>query len=609
MNPSYAKFFAVPVCARIARAALLTGVLATAQGWLHAADMNKTLRVAIDSETGFDPAQASDANSGLIMNVIYQGLLTFDYLASPEKMKGAAAEALPEISSDGLIYTFKLHKGNRFHPHPAFGAQPRELTAKDVVYSWKRHIDPKLRSAFPYLFEGRFVGMKEAADEARKNGRLDYSAPIEGLKVVDDYTLQVTLTKPDRSFLYDTSTWIYAIVAREVVEAYSPSELTSNPIGTGPYMLERRVRGSRIVLKANPTYARFASTNQATFDFNASPKDVTAQRVARENRGKPLPIVGHIEISVIEESQAIWLAFLNNQLDVITLPRDLAPRALKDGKLLPELVMRGIQSQRNIELGTIYMMFNIRDAVIGGYEKEKLALRRAMSLAYNLEELVRIIYQGEAVVAEHLIPPGQSGRDPKYRNASATYDPELARALLDHFGYRDRDGDGYREMPDGQPLSIEFTTTPANISRQIDELWKRSMDAIGIKTVIRKERIADIIKLSNACKLQVNSLGWFWSAPEGDIYMTLAEGKNIGKINGACFDLPEYNRRAEQAAMTRNDAKRTQLTSEMMDLLFAYGAIRPALHRYTTTLAQPHVRGFRMHRFMGPIWPYLDVEK
>jgi oligopeptide transport system substrate-binding protein len=251
----------------------------------------------------------------------------------------------------------------------------------------------------------------------------------------------------------------------------------------------------------------------------------------------------------------------------------------------------------------------MRDAVIGGLEKEKIALRRAMSLAYNLEELVRIVYQGEALVAQHLIPPGQNGRDPRYKNTSAAYDPELARALLDRFGYLDRDGDGYRETPEGKPLTIEFTTTPASVSRQIDELWKRSMDAIGIRTVIRKERIADMIKLNNACRLQVNSLGWFWGAPEGDIYMTLADGKNIGKTNGACFDLPEYNARVEQAAASRSDAKRVQLTNEMMDLLFAYGAIRPGIHRYTTTLAQPHVRGFRVHRFMGPIWPYLDVEK
>jgi oligopeptide transport system substrate-binding protein len=588
---------------------LLSLFLCALQARLHAAEANKTLRVALDSETGFDPAQASDSNSGLIMSVIYQGLLTYDYLASPEKMIGAAAEAVPDISADGLIYTFKIRKGNRFQPHPAFGGKPRELTAHDVIYSWKRHIDPKLRSAFPYLFEGRILGMKEAAERARKNNRLDYDESIEGLQAVDSHTLRVKLTKPDRGFAFDTSTWIFSILAREVVEAHTPSDLTANPIGTGPYRLESRVRGSKIVLKANRDYAAYAGKERAVFNFTGAPSDTAAQRAARDNVGKPLPIAERIEVSIIEESQAIWLAFLNNQLDVITLPRDLAPKALQDGKLRPEFVARGIQSQRNIELGTIYMMFNMRDAVIGGLERERIALRRAMSLAYNLEELVRIVYQGEALVAQHLIPPGQNGRDPRYKNASAAYDPALARALLDHFGYLDRDGDGYRETPEGKALTIEFTTTPASISRQIDELWKRSMDAIGIRTVIRKERIADIIKLSNACRLQVYSLGWFWSAPEGDIYMTLADGKNIGKTNGACFDLPEYNTRIEQAANARSDAKRVQLNNEMMDLLFAYGAIRPGIHRYTTTLAQPHVRGFRVHRFMGPIWPYLDIEK
>jgi oligopeptide transport system substrate-binding protein len=589
--------------------ALLLFLICVVQSQLYAADMSKTLRVALESETGFDPAQASDSNSGLVMSVIYQGLLTYDYLASPEKMIGAAAENLPTISADGLTYTFKIRRGNLFHPHPAFGGKPRELTAHDVVYSWKRHIDPKLRSAFPYLFEGRILGMKEAAEHARAKNRLNYDERIEGLQAIDSHTLRVTLTKPDRGFAFDTSTWIFSIIAREVVEAHTPSDLTANPIGTGPYRLESRVRGSKIVLTANSTYASYAGNTQAPFSSSGASNDEVALRAARENAGKTLPIVGRIEVSIIEESQAIWLAFLNNQLDMITLPRDLAPKALQQGRLRPEFLARGIQSQRNIELGTIYMLFNMKDAVIGGLEKERIALRRAMSLAYNLEELVRIVYQGEAVVAQHLIPPGQSGRDPRYKNASSAYDPALARALLNRFGYLDRDGDGYRETPDGKKLTIEFTTTPASISRQIDELWTRSMDAIGIRTVIRKERIADIIKLGNVCRLQVYSLGWFWSAPEGDIYMTLADGKNIGKTNGSCFDLPEYNARVEQTAAARSDSKRIQLTNEMMDLLYAYGAIRPGIHRYTTTLAQPHVRGFRMHRFMGPIWPYLDIEK
>src|SRR4030095_6973534 len=100
-----------------------------------------------------------------------------------------------------------------------------------------------------------------------------------------------------------------------------------------------------------------------------------------------------------------------------------------------------------------YTFFNMDDAVVGGYTPEKIALRRAVTLGHDRASIIRNLRSGEGVPAAHPPPPGFTGYDPTIPVADE-YDPAAARALLEKFGYKDRDGDGYREAPDGKPLTL-----------------------------------------------------------------------------------------------------------------------------------------------------------
>ncbi len=91
---------------------------------------------------------------------------TYDYLARPSKLVPLTAEALPQITDNGKTYTIRLRKGIYFTPDPAFKGQKRELVADDYVYSLKRLVDPKIRSPWALLVEGKIVGL----DEARRRG-------------------------------------------------------------------------------------------------------------------------------------------------------------------------------------------------------------------------------------------------------------------------------------------------------------------------------------------------------------------------------------------------------------------------------------------------------
>src|SRR6185436_12747148 len=169
----------------------------------HAADPNKVLRFAFQiGEATFDPAVYQDTYSGMVVDQILDPMLAYDYLARPAKLVPNTLESMPEVSSDGMTYTFRIRKGIYFTPDPAFKGKRRELVAADYAYSFLRFFDPKLKSPNLYLIEDRIVGLDDAHQRALKSGKpFDYDATYPGLQVVDRYTLRIQLKRPDFTLL------------------------------------------------------------------------------------------------------------------------------------------------------------------------------------------------------------------------------------------------------------------------------------------------------------------------------------------------------------------------------------------------------------------------
>ena len=163
----------------------------------------KVLRTAFrTAETGFDPQQRDDRYSVGIMENIFEPLLTYDYLARPVRLVPLVAETVPKPEENGTRYTFKIRPGIMFADDAAFNGAKRELVASDVEYSIKRFCDPTNRSPYEWLFVNKLVGLDELTAQAKKVGKFDYEAKIEGLKVVDKYTIDFKLKEPDYNFLY-----------------------------------------------------------------------------------------------------------------------------------------------------------------------------------------------------------------------------------------------------------------------------------------------------------------------------------------------------------------------------------------------------------------------
>jgi len=575
---------------------------ACASGLACAADPAKTLRAVLTSaEMSFDPQFSADAGSDAIIDHIFESMLDYDYLARPVKLVPRTLEAMPTIADGGATYVCRFKRGIYFTPDPAFKGKPRELTAADQAYAFKRLLDPAVKSPWLWLVEGKVVGADEARSKALESGRFDYDASIAGIEVLDRYTLRIRLAAPDLRFVYALAIPNTAPVAREVVDAYGP-DFGAHPVGTGPYMLGEYRRSAKIELIANPNY------REVTY-VPSGPVPAESKPIAAALAGKRLPLAGRVQITVIEEGQAVWLAFINRELDVLErIPADFIDQALLDGKLRPELAAKGMRHEALLRPNTRWTYFNMEDPIVGGYTPEKIALRRAISMGYDVQEFIRVILKGRGVPANGPIPPDVAGYDPKLKTSAQVYDPAAARALLDRFGYKDRDGDAYRELPDGKPLVLERWSAPTLISRQEDEQWKKNMDAIGLKIVFRKDRLQELRKMARQGKLPMRTDGWNADYPDAENFMQVLYGPNVGQENHARFDLPEFNKLYEAARKLPDSPERTALFDRMTELVIAYAPWRMMEHRIEDHLVQPWVRNYKPHPVRSFIWRYLDID-
>jgi peptide/nickel transport system substrate-binding protein len=589
-------------CAALTALAALAGTswAADPPRW---ADPAKTIRVMFPvAETGFDPQTTQDYYSSHIHRAIFDPLYEFSYLARPYRFVPHVAAAMPEISADGKTWTIRVRTGIYFSDDPAFKGKKRELTAADYVYSWKRLLDPKIRAPFLWFIENKLIGADEVVAKAKETGKFDYDAPIEGLRALDRYTIRLVLKEPDYLMLAYMTQSPMAAVAREVIETYADINgwAMANPVGTGAYRLAQWRRGQKIVLEANPTY------REEYFPDDGEPAD--RELIARM-KGKRLPQAGRVEVSIIEESNPQLLAFDSRALDYANVPPDLITNVLdpKTTKLKPRYTAEGVWLARVMDPALQYCYFNMEDPVVGGYTPDKIALRRAIVMAFNTKDLIDVWYQGQAVRATQPIPPPVAGHSAGF-DANIKYDPATAKALLDRFGYKDRDGDGWRELPDGKPFMLMMGSSTAGRDRERDELWKKSMTAIGIRLDFVKQKWPDLLKMGRAGKLQMWPVGWITTYGEGDAFMQIMYGPNSGQSNLARFVNAEYDELYRASKLIRDGPERNAIYRKMASILAAYTPWDIGVYRYTNTLVRPWLLGYKRHVYFEHPWKYLDVD-
>jgi ABC-type transport system substrate-binding protein len=564
----------------------------------------KVLHLALPTpETTFDPVQTqSDLRTSEILANIFEAPLAYDYLARPARLVPCTAVALPEVSADFRVFTLRIRPGIFFADDPAFGGRPRELTAADYVFSLKRFYDPQYNSSDLYTFEQQKLpglsGLRERALKERQP--FDYDAPVEGVKALDRYTYRIVLGVPNPRFVYTLADPVFCgAVAREVVQRYG-NDVGAHPVGTGAFRLKSWRRASRIVLERSPNFRGVR--------YEGTPADEPiAQAIAAGLQGRTLPLVDEIVLDVVEEQQPRWLSFVNGTYAYLEVPSGLASTAAPNGELAPFLAKRGVRLQRTPRADMGMTFFFMEHPLVGGYTPEKVALRRAIGLAFDGEAYIRLALGGQAIPAQSTIAPFTSGYDPAYKSEMSDYSPARAKALLDVFGYVDRDGDGWREQPDGAPLVLKMATQADQRSRVQNELWKRCMDAVGLRMAFEVATWSELLKRTRAGALMMWGYAWSAGSPDGGFFLSIAYGPNAAEANDPRFSLPAFDRLFERQLVLPDGPEREALMRQAKDLLVAYMPYKVHSHRIALDVLQPGTKHYWRHPFMRDIWRFIDV--
>jgi ABC-type transport system substrate-binding protein len=566
----------------------------------------KVLRVVFPvAETGFDPVRLSDVYSVTITGHIFEGPCGYDHLARPVKIVPRLAAELPEHSADHRVWTVRLRPGICFADDPAFKGQRRELTAQDFVYTWKRFADPANKSpSWTFVDSYKLLGLAGLREKALKaKTPFDYDTEIEGLRALDRYTLQFRMEEPRPRFTEALALGqTLGAVAREVVAFYG-DKITEHPVGTGPFRLAQWRRSSLIVLERNPGF------RELLWDADPAPGDAEGQAIKLRLKGRRLPLVDRVEISVIEEAQPRWLSFLNGQIDQVAVPQEFASIAMPGGKLAPNLAKRGIQGWKVLVPTTQMSFFNMDHPVVGGLAPHQVAFRRAVWLAMDVDREIRLAYRGLAMPAQSLISPYTSGYKADFKSEASDHDPARARALLDLYGWVDRNGDGWREQPDGQPLVLEWSSQPEGLSRQFDELTKKCLDAIGVRVIFKPAKWPENLKAARAGKLMAWRVGSSATTTDGQDALRRLYSPETGQGNLARFKLPAFDALFEQLTSLPDGPEREALFDKAKRLSIAYAPYKAHVHQSVDVLAHPCVDGYRRPLFWYDWWHMADLDR
>jgi len=566
----------------------------------------KVLRYAFEvAETSLDPVKINDLYSRALTPHIFEGLYTYDHLARPVKIKPLTADGMPSNSADFRVWTVKIRPGIFFAKDPAFKGKRRELVAQDYVYSYKRFADPANKSPVWSGMEPEgFLGLNELRARALADKKpFDYDTEIDGIRALDRYTLRFIVKEPRPRFLEGlAASDLYGAVAREVVEFYG-DQAEAHPVGTGPFKLVQWRRSSFLAFDRNPDF------REMFYDGDPGADDAEGQAILARFKGRRLPMIDRVEISIIEEEQPRWLAFVNDEADVAyRVGYQFAPQAMPNGKVAPHLAKRGIRGFPVVEPASQYYLFNMEDPVVGGYSDVQVALRRAIGLGIDSRKIIAYAYNGLGTVPQGPTLPNTTAYDPTLKTEVGDYDPARARALLDLYGFLDKDGDGWRERPDGSPLMLRVNSEPQARFRKICEVLIKNMKTIGIRVEINIGQWPENLKSARAGNYQVWLVGGSSASPDSQGAFQRYDSKQIGGQNMARVRLPQFDVLYEKLQTLPDGPERIAVFRKAEGVALAYMPYKNVVNRLTLDMTQKRVIGYRRPVFWQDWWHLVDID-
>lgn len=506
---------------------------------------------------GFDPIRSGDVETAIAVGKIYEGLLQYSYLERPYRVEPSLAESLPDVSPDGLVYTFKIRKGIYFQDDPCFtnsAGKGRELVARDFVYSLKRVADIKSESTGYWIFNERIAGLDAFRKASASSKVTDFDADVEGLQAPDRYTFRLKLLKPYPQLLW-TLTMNYAfVVPREALEYYK-GDFVNHPVGTGPYILKSWRKNYRLEYTRNPKWAETGRVE--LYPSKGAPGD--AEKGLLADAGKRLPFIDRIISFVITDPSTQWLKFVTGEIESSGVSRDNWDAVVMGGRGLTEsLVKMKVKLFTAPSLDTAYFGFNMDDPIVGSNKK----LRQALSCAFNTGEWINY-NKGHVVRAVGPIPPGVAGYVDK--PSPYPFDLDRARKLLAEAGYPE----GIDEKT-GKRLQLTILVgsgSDPDIREQMEVICS-FMKKIGVILTADYNNWPSFLEKIERRQAQMYRLAWIADYPDAENFLQLFYGPNSSpNPNHSNYVNPEFDRLYENIRTMPDGDEKTGICVRMAEII------------------------------------------
>lgn len=546
---------------------------------------------------GFDPAHAEDVYCKKVIGQIFENLYDYHYLKRPYEIIPLLADGLPQISDDKLTYTIKIKKGIYYQDDNCFPeGKGRELKASDFVYAYKRLANIKTVSPRWSFIDGKIAGLDQFREYTKtvKKGEVDYTRQVEGLKALDDHTLQFKLTKPYPQFISSTLTDAsYTPIAVEAVKYYG-KDIISNPVGTGPFRLSQWRRGSFVELVRNPNFREeFYPTEGEESDKENGYLDDT---------GKKIPFADKITWTIIEEKQPRWLLLMQGKLDWIeNIPKDNYGEAISvTGGLTKAMKDRNIRLKIYPEPSLFWLGFNMEDPVLGSNKP----LRRAISYAFDREKFVELFKNNRDIIAHGIIAPVMVSYNREIKQKGfAKFDPDKARQLLKE-----------AEKNYGSKLPVLKIAVPGTDTtyRQIGQFFEKCFNEVGLLVEIDYMDWPTYQQRMNKKQLQIFFSGCKIGIPDAIDFLVSFYSKNASPgPNSYNYFNPEFDRLYEVVEVMEDCPQRTKLYRQMEQIVLEDCPAAFINHRISYALYHDWYKNYKPHVFSYNLNKYykVDLEK
>ena len=547
----------------------------------------------------FDSSTCGDSSSAMKQGEIYEGLYTYHYLlrknGGPVVIPSLAAE-MPQVSDDLLTWTIKIKKGVLYHRNPCFGLihendpdtkddnvyKTREVVAKDFVLAFKRIADRhNIRADLGWsLIKGRIKGISKFAEKCKTDYRTgDFSRfdklDIEGIKALDDYTLQFKLTEPFPQLQLILSMHLYAPCPREAVDYWLtgngkiPMEdrtvefkKTEMVIGTGAYRLAEWKRKDKIVLVRNPDFRKML------YPSKGMPEDRKKGLLA--DAGKPVPFIDILEYKFVAETYPRWMLFLSKQTDSAAIPREAYSSIVTPGKeLAAKWKKRGITMHKSWDPSVFWIVFNMKDPLF----QASPALRRAICHCYDVKTEIKLLMNDRALRARSIVPHTfkafTEGKYFRYDLDEAKKQIEIAKIELKKAGVLNAD--------DSIP-TIEFYILNGTRAKKSAEFATRQFNKIGLTLKTIHCDWPTLQQRVHSKKAQMYTMGWHADYFDSENFLQLYYSKNIANgTNNSNYSDPEFDRLYEKVRTMPDSPERTAIYKQMITMICDACPVLPQL--------------------------------